>query len=69
MLLFNSRLRLFPYKLLLRWSGLFFVRQVFPHGAVVITSLDGTNVFRVNGQRFKAYIEEEPCNKLFVDLL
>ncbi|XP_071925471.1 uncharacterized protein [Coffea arabica] len=35
-LLFNSRLRLFPGKLKSRWSGPFEVTQVFPYGAVEI---------------------------------
>ncbi|XP_039135524.1 uncharacterized protein LOC120272948 [Dioscorea cayenensis subsp. rotundata] len=33
-LLFNSRLRLFPGKLRLHWSGPYTVTQVSPHGAV-----------------------------------
>ncbi|CAJ2669261.1 unnamed protein product [Trifolium pratense] len=35
-LLFNSRLRLFPGKLMSRWSGPFVIKEVFPHGAVEI---------------------------------
>ena len=31
-LLFNSRLKLFPGKLKSRWSGPFIVTQVFPYG-------------------------------------
>ncbi|KAI3445417.1 hypothetical protein Pfo_002082 [Paulownia fortunei] len=54
-LLFNSRLRLFPGKLRSRWSGLFIVVQVFPHGDVEIQSEDRR--FKVNGQRFKVFIE------------
>ena len=33
-LLFNSRLKLFPGKLKSRWSGPFTISYVFPHGAV-----------------------------------
>ncbi|XP_073061949.1 uncharacterized protein [Primulina eburnea] len=33
-LLFNSRLRLFPGKLKSRWSGPFTVETVYPHGAI-----------------------------------
>ncbi|XP_022864264.1 uncharacterized protein LOC111384235, partial [Olea europaea var. sylvestris] len=36
-LLFNSRLKLFPGKLCSRWFGPFTVVQVFPHGAVEVT--------------------------------
>eukprot|EP00257_Ricinus_communis_P028363 XP_025015777.1 uncharacterized protein LOC112537085 [Ricinus communis] len=37
-LLFNSRLKLFPGKLKSRWSGPFTVKQVYPHGVVEIWS-------------------------------
>ena len=36
-LLFNSRLTLFPEKLKSRWSGPFTVTQVFTHGGVAVT--------------------------------
>ena len=35
-LLFNSRLKLFPCKLKSKWSGPFIVVQVFPYGGVEI---------------------------------
>jgi len=35
-LLFNSRLKLFPGKLKSRWSGPFMVKQVKPYGAIEI---------------------------------
>ena len=38
-LLYNSRLHLFPGKLKSRWTGPFVVKTVFPHGAVEILSL------------------------------
>ncbi|CAL9024901.1 unnamed protein product, partial [Prunus brigantina] len=45
-LLYDSRLRLFPGKLKSRWVGPFKVLQVFPHGAMEIENLK-------NGTRFK----------------
>ncbi|XP_075095333.1 uncharacterized protein LOC142173610 [Nicotiana tabacum] len=54
-LLYNSRLRLFQGKLKSIWSGPFRVVQVFSSGAVEIESEDGTNRFKVNGQRLKHY--------------
>ncbi|XP_038902294.1 uncharacterized protein LOC120088927 [Benincasa hispida] len=51
-LLFNSRVRLFSGKLKLRWSRPFIIKEVFPHGMV---NEDGTNAFKVNGQRVKLY--------------
>jgi len=55
-LLYNSRLRLFPGKLKSRWSGPFRVGQIFLSGAVEIESEDETNKFTVNGQRLKHYL-------------
>ena len=54
-LLFNSRLRLFPGKLKSRWSGPFVVREVYPFGAIGISGNDG-KVFKVNDQRLKVYV-------------
>ncbi|XP_038891716.1 uncharacterized protein LOC120081115 [Benincasa hispida] len=48
-LLFNSRLRLFPGKLKSHWSRPFIIKKVFSHGAVELTNKDGTNAFKVNG--------------------
>ena len=53
-LLFNSRLKLFPGKLKSRWSGPFVVTQVFPFGAIEIQKGDEP-AFKVNGQRLKYY--------------
>jgi len=53
-LLFDSRLRLFPSKLRSKWSGPFQVRKVYPYGAVEIFS-DKTGAFKINGQRLKVY--------------
>ncbi|XP_071916108.1 uncharacterized protein [Coffea arabica] len=61
-LLFNSRLRLFPGKLKSRWSGPFEVTQVFPYGAVEIKGENGSP-FKVNGQRLKPYLAGEKVPK------
>ena len=53
-LLFNSRLKLFPGKLKSRWSGPFVVKQVFPYGVVEISHVD-KGTFKVNGHRLKPY--------------
>ncbi|XP_074342660.1 uncharacterized protein LOC141680293 [Apium graveolens] len=50
-LIFNSRLRLFPGKLKSRWSGPFIVKTVFPHGAVKFFCKNPDQAFKVNGQR------------------
>ncbi|CAN6562568.1 unnamed protein product [Malus baccata var. baccata] len=54
-LLFNSRLRLFPGKLRSKWVGLFVITNVFVHGAVQIQSLKTGQEFKVNGHRLKPY--------------
>ena len=56
-LLFNSRLKLFPGKLKSKWSGPYTVRTIFPYGAVEIES-DKGELFKVNGQRIKHYHNE-----------
>ncbi|XP_039017035.1 uncharacterized protein LOC120147811 [Hibiscus syriacus] len=52
-LLYNSRLKLFPGKLKSRWSGPYEVYYVYPHGVVNIKNIDG-KISKVNGQRLKA---------------
>ncbi|KAK4721275.1 hypothetical protein R3W88_011508 [Solanum pinnatisectum] len=54
-LLFNSRLRLFPGKLRSKWSGPFKVTQVFQSGAIELENNKG-EMFKANGQRIKAYL-------------
>ncbi|XP_020242510.1 uncharacterized protein LOC109820724 [Asparagus officinalis] len=61
-LLFNSRLKLFPGKLKSRWSGPFQAREVFPSGVVKVWS-ETTGSFKVNGQRLKHYIVGEQNEK------
>ena len=56
-LLFNTRLKLFPGKLSSRWVGPFIVTNVFPHGAIEIKSLQTNKDFKVNGHLLKPYYE------------
>ena len=53
-LLFNSRLHLFPSKLKSRWSGPFRVTQVHSHGTLELQNTKG-ETFKVNGYRCKIY--------------
>ena len=53
-LLFNSRLKLFPGKLKSRWSGPFTVTKVFPHGGVEVSHPEKVT-FTVAIQRLKPY--------------
>ena len=63
-LLFHSRLRLFPGKLRSRWIGPFIVTEIFPHGAVSIQSMDTGKVFKVNGHRLKMFYEDFPQHEV-----
>ena len=54
-LLYNSRLGLFPGKLKSRWSGPFTVIAVTPFGAITLKR-KLRNKFKVNGQRLKHYL-------------
>ncbi|XP_070046218.1 uncharacterized protein [Nicotiana tomentosiformis] len=54
MLLFNSRLRMFPGKLKSKWSGPFEVVHMTPLGALDLKNKND-KVFRVNGHRVKHY--------------
>ena len=56
-LLYNSRLKLFPGKLKSRWTGPFKVIRVYKTGAVELT--DGNTNFIANGHRVKLFVEGE----------
>ena len=51
-LLFNSRFCLFLRKLKSKWTGLYLITQLFPHGVVKLENKEGVR-FKVNGQRIK----------------
>lgn len=55
-LLFNSRLKLFPGKLKSRWSGPFTITMVSKFGFVELQNDQGEK-FKVNGQRLKLYYD------------
>ena len=55
-LLYNSRLHLFPKKLKSHWTGTYIVHKVHPHGVKVHNATDGTT-FQLNGHLLKSYSE------------
>ena len=59
-LLYNSRLHLFPGKLRSRWTGPFVIHHIYPHGAVDVMNSENGSVFKVNGQRLKPFLELLP---------
>ncbi|XP_021715115.1 uncharacterized protein LOC110683075 [Chenopodium quinoa] len=62
-LLYNSRLRLFPGKRKSRWSWPFTVTDVKAYGAIEVASENDTK-FKVNGQCFNLYTEGAFIGKL-----
>ncbi|RVW60604.1 Retrovirus-related Pol polyprotein from transposon 17.6 [Vitis vinifera] len=56
-LLYDSKLHIFPGKLRSRWNGPYVVKEVFPYGTVTIQNPRTGNEFKVNGQRLKHFIE------------
>ncbi|CAN6704237.1 unnamed protein product [Malus baccata var. baccata] len=56
-LLFNSRLRLFPGKLRSKWIGPFVITNISSYGAIQIQSLKTGHEFQVNGHHLKPYYE------------
>jgi len=67
-LLYNSRLHLFPRKLRSRWSGRFIVKHVYPYGAFHIENPKNDYVFKVNGHRLKAYFDNFPSENESIGL-
>ncbi|CAN6695308.1 unnamed protein product [Malus baccata var. baccata] len=56
-LLFNSRLRLFPGKLRSKWIGPFVITNISSYGAIQIQSIKTGHQFQVNEHRLKPYYE------------
>ncbi|KAJ9536000.1 hypothetical protein OSB04_un000828 [Centaurea solstitialis] len=54
-LLFKSRLKLFPGKLSSRWTGPFTIAKVHTYGAVELINPEKGTTFKVNGQRVKPF--------------
>ncbi|RHN45066.1 hypothetical protein MtrunA17_Chr7g0226231 [Medicago truncatula] len=58
-LLFNSRLRIFPGNLKSKWSGPFMVKEVKPYGAVELEDPATKASWILNGQRLEPYFDGE----------
>ena len=52
-LLYDSRLYIFPGKLKSRWTGPFIIHQVHLNGVVELLNSNSTDTFKVNGHRLK----------------
>ena len=61
-ILYNSRLKLFPVKLGTHWSGPFTIKHGYPYRVIELWNKDGSS-FKVNGHRFKRYEEGMPSEE------
>jgi hypothetical protein len=68
-LLYNSKLHLHPGKLRSRWLGPYIVDMVYPNGAIMIKNPNSGNVFTVNGQRLKAFLENFATDEVEEELV
>ena len=66
-LLFNYRVKLFGEgKLRSKWQGPYTIINTSPHDAITIQDDDG-NIFKVNGQRLKVFLEPSYNTNLEID--
>ncbi|XP_022015086.1 uncharacterized protein LOC110914608 [Helianthus annuus] len=55
-LLYNSRFKLFPGKLKLKWTGPYVMKEVFPHGAIELYDKASESSWKLNGHHLKNYL-------------
>ena len=68
-LLYDSKLHLFPGKLKSRLIGPFIIHQAYPNGSVDMLNPNDNRVFKVNGQRVKPYAAQDTTNREEILLL
>ena len=68
-LLYDSKLHIFPGKLKSRWTGPFIVQQAYPNGSVDLLNPNDSRIFKVNGQRVKPYIVQQSADREEILLL
>ncbi|CAA7049344.1 unnamed protein product [Microthlaspi erraticum] len=66
-LLYNSKLRLFPGKLRSKWAGPFKIHEVLPYGSLTLLNQEGKE-FTVNGHRCKPYLGMTPTEEIITPL-
>ena len=62
-LLYDSKLHLFPGKLKSIWTGPFIVQQAYPNGSVDLLNPNDSRIFKVNGQRMKPYVVQQSADR------
>ena len=68
-LLYDSKLHLFPSKLKSRWTGPFTIQEVYPNGSVDLLNSKDNRVFKVNRKRLKPYAAQHSTNKEDIPIL
>ena len=61
-LLYDSKLHIFPRKLKSRWIGPFSIHQVYPNGAMELLNSNENQNFKGNGHRLKPYLDQTRRN-------
>ncbi|RVW69897.1 hypothetical protein CK203_059138 [Vitis vinifera] len=56
-LLYDSKLHIFPGKLKSRWLGPFTIHQVYSNEVVELLNANSNRTFKVNGHRLKPFVE------------
>ncbi|RVW82868.1 Pol polyprotein [Vitis vinifera] len=68
-LLYDTRLHIFPGKLKSRWIGPFIIHRVYSNGVVELLNSNGKDSFKVNGYRLKPFMEPFKPEKEAINLL
>ncbi|RVW57870.1 Retrovirus-related Pol polyprotein from transposon 17.6 [Vitis vinifera] len=68
-LMYDTRLHIFPGKLKSRWIGPFVIHRVYSNGVVDLLNSNGKDSFRVNGYRLKPFMESFKSEKEAINLL
>ena len=69
LLLYDSKLHLFPSKLKSRWTGPFTIQVVYSNRSVDLINSKENRVFKVNGERMKPYAAQHSADKEEIPLL
>ena len=68
-LLYDTRLHIFPGKLKSRWIDLFIIHRVYANGVVELLNSNGKDTFKVNGDHLKPFLEPFKPEKEEINLL
>ena len=68
-LLYDSKLHLFPGKLKSRWTGPYNIQEVYLNGSVDLLNAKDNRVFKVNGKKLKRYAARHSTDKEEIPLL